>query len=291
MKKITLLFLLFCSVSFGQKIGANQIKLGTGLGSDASNNVIATGVGTTGATGATGSNGSNGSNGATGITGATGATGSTGANGSNGAVGATGSTGAVGATGSTGTAGTNGTNGTNGSNGATGATGSNGTNGTNGATGTAGANGTNGATGATGVTGATGTGIAYTVYGNASIFSPADATTYYFGSQFSVATGTTANIKRIYIPTTGTITKVYVTINVAGTLATSETSTYSIRLNNTTDTQISAAVTMTATTQTFSNTGLSIAVTAGDYIEIKLVTATWVTNPTNVSQTAVIYIE
>jgi hypothetical protein len=41
----------------------------------------------------------------------------------------------------------------------------------------------------------------------------------------------------------------------------------------------------------FSNTGLSIAVVAGDYIELKEIQPTWATNPANVRRSATIYIE
>ena len=55
------------------------------------------------------------------------------------------------------------------------------------------------------------------------------------------------------------------------------------RLNDTTDTTVSAAVTNTVLVSAFNGTGLSIAVTAGDYFEIKWVTPTWTTNPTSVA--------
>jgi hypothetical protein len=56
-------------------------------------------------------------------------------------------------------------------------------------------------------------------------------------------------------------------------------------LNGSTDTTISSAVTNDATSAVFSNSALSIVVAAGDYIEVKWVSPTWVTNPvgTNVS--------
>ena len=118
---------------------------------------------------------------------------------------------------------------------------------------------------------------------------PADATTYYFGGAFTNALITTAAIRRLYIPKSGTIKAAYVTFS--QTAGTAETSTISIRLNNTTDTAISAAITNDAAVTTFNNTGLSIAVVAGDYIEIKWVTPTWATNPTAVVCNVITYIE
>ena len=70
-----------------------------------------------------------------------------------------------------------------------------------------------------------------------------------------------------------------------------ETSTLSFRLNNATDTTITAAATNGSTVTTFSNSGLSISVTAGDYFEIKWVTPTWATNPPSLQLSAIVYLE
>jgi hypothetical protein len=118
--------------------------------------------------------------------------------------------------------------------------------------------------------------------GIATAFNPADATTYYFGVWESKAPNTTAAFRRIYIvDRPGIITGCHVIITASG-LGSAETSTMSIRHNNTTDTTISSAITVTTSLQVFSNTGLSIAVSIGDYIEFKWVTPTWGTNPTGV---------
>jgi hypothetical protein len=109
---------------------------------------------------------------------------------------------------------------------------------------------------------------------------PADATTYYFGAFPHVALSTTAANQRLYIMRAGTV--VAADIFMICTTGTSETSTMSFRLNNTTDTTISSAVALNATPFHVQNTSLSIAVAAGDYFEIKWVTPTWVTNPTAV---------
>lgn len=63
-----------------------------------------------------------------------------------------------------------------------------------------------------------------------------------------------------------------------------------VRLNNTTSTLIQT-VGNTNATKTFQNASLSIAVTAGDYIEIEQVNPTWVTNPDNVLVNGTIFIE
>jgi hypothetical protein len=129
--------------------------------------------------------------------------------------------------------------------------------------------------------------------GGTSGWSPADATTYYFGTPQNLTPVTTAAMHRIYIPVTGTITRVDLAIhNNAGTVGSNESSTFYIRLNNTTDTTLSSAVKMDAasgSTNYYNVTGLSIAVTAGEYIEYKILTATFTTNPTNVVIDASLY--
>jgi hypothetical protein len=86
------------------------------------------------------------------------------------------------------------------------------------------------------------------------------------------------NFHRVSVPFTGTITRAYVRYDTT-TPGSNETSTVSIRLNDTTDTTISTDVTNDATTSEVSNTALNIAVTAGDTFVIKWVGPTWATNP------------
>lgn len=121
--------------------------------------------------------------------------------------------------------------------------------------------------------------------------SPADGTVYYIGSPFNIAPTTTADNRRIYVRKACTIKTADIGIVVAGVLGTGESSTIAIRVNNTTDTTISSAVTHSALYQQFSNTGLSISLSAGDYFEIKWTTPTWSTNPTNAQMTVMIYAE
>lgn len=117
--------------------------------------------------------------------------------------------------------------------------------------------------------------------------SPADSTTYYFGAPCAMQAATaqlttTSARRRFYFPSAGTITKAYITVvNEGGTAGTSETSTLSLRLNDTTDTTLSSSI-VTNATGAFNNTGISIAIAAGDYVECKWVTPAWATNPTNI---------
>lgn len=75
----------------------------------------------------------------------------------------------------------------------------------------------------------------------------------------------------IYIPKTGTITQVYGRGEYYGTNSSDSWSIY-IRLNNTTDTTVSTTFNLSAALNAFSATGLSTAVTAGNYINVKAVT-------------------
>lgn len=108
---------------------------------------------------------------------------------------------------------------------------------------------------------------------------PADATTYYFAG-FSDSWGTTSANRRMYIPRAGKLVKARLFI--LGTNGSAETSTISFRLNDTTDTTISSTVVCNAFPYTAVNSALSVAVAEDDYFSIKWVTPTWVTNPTGV---------
>lgn len=109
---------------------------------------------------------------------------------------------------------------------------------------------------------------------------PADATTYYFGAFPHLALSTVVATQKLYVMRAGTV--IGADVFMVCTTGTSEASTISFRLNNTTDTTISSAVALNATPFHVQTVALSIAVVAGDYFEIKWVSPTWVTNPTNV---------
>lgn len=116
---------------------------------------------------------------------------------------------------------------------------------------------------------------------------PTAATTYYGGGAASAALSTTAGSRRLYMPKAGTITSCYGFFNqTAGHLT--NTGALNIRLNNTTDTLVANAAHNTGTT-IYSNTSLSIAVVAGDYIEFKW-TCPATTAPTAVTTDFVVYI-
>ena len=111
--------------------------------------------------------------------------------------------------------------------------------------------------------------------------SPADATTYFLGSWDGQGFQTTGGNRRVYIQRAGKITKADVFMVVASP-GSNETSTMSVRVNNSTDTTISSSIEANSSTEHFSNNSMSVSVAVGDYVEIKWVTPTWVTNPTGV---------
>lgn len=102
------------------------------------------------------------------------------------------------------------------------------------------------------------------------------STTYYFGMP-GIAITSTAAIRRIYIPQSGTIKSAYLYFR-ATTGTSTENWTISIRLNNTTSTTL-ATVGNSSLDKVFSNTSLNIAVVAGDYIEIITTTPAWTIPP------------
>lgn len=134
----------------------------------------------------------------------------------------------------------------------------------------------------------TGDRIGYTLAVQALTSSPADAVTIYFGNNPKAPVTAAATIK-VFIPKTGTIKRADIYCQ-SGTAGTNEAWPMYIRLNNTTDTLI-ASVALATQERIFANSSLSIAVTAGDYIEIKSVNPTWVTNPLTTTFGGQIYIE
>lgn len=133
-----------------------------------------------------------------------------------------------------------------------------------------------------------GGGLGYAINVQALTSSPTDAQTIYFGTMPKAPT-TTGATSKIYIRKAGTI-KIAEIYCYSGTAGTSEAWSLYIRKNNTTDTLI-ATLSVATSERVFSNTGLSIAVVAGDYIEIKSINPTWSTNPLTTIFGGYIYIE
>lgn len=141
----------------------------------------------------------------------------------------------------------------------------------------------------------TGTAVRYTLFCTAATFSPADATDYYFGGRYSVAPQAVGvkEAQAIVIPKTGTL-KAASMMMVQTVDGSSETSTMYFRLNDTTDTALFSAIDNSiafTTPNKYLTTGLAVAVTAGDYFELKWTTPTWATNPTGVFMMVTLYFE
>lgn len=117
-------------------------------------------------------------------------------------------------------------------------------------------------------------------FGNGASANPADGASQYTGCA-DVALSATAAINRCLVPRSGTIIRACVMLSVAGTLGSNETGTLAVRLNNSSNTNITTTATWDAVTATFC-ADISVAVSQGDYFEIQAAYPTWATNPTTV---------
>lgn len=116
-----------------------------------------------------------------------------------------------------------------------------------------------------------------------SFHSPADGTTYYFGGFTDVASSN-ALTNIVYVPYNCTLVGWTFNGRVQTTPSSAETSTLNIRIDNTTDVLLSSSITFSLASgfNNYNATGLSQNINAGSYINAKLVSPSWATNPTNV---------
>lgn len=124
----------------------------------------------------------------------------------------------------------------------------------------------------------------------ATFASPADSTTYYMAYTTWSTTVAGATNGRLWLPKGGTITAAYGSVTVAGTPGSTENVTVAIRLNDTTNTNITTTLQTTTGLIPFNNSALSISVSAGDYIHFMVITPAWVTNPTTMTFVCTAYI-
>lgn len=122
------------------------------------------------------------------------------------------------------------------------------------------------------------------------VLSPNDAATYYWGCLAGMIPTTTSQQQSMYFGCAGTITKAYIQWNATSAAGSNENVSIYIRLNDTTDYLI-ATVGNTNAIKQFQNTGLSVPIAVGDFIEIKVVCPTWATNPTVVAMGGMLLIE
>jgi hypothetical protein len=118
--------------------------------------------------------------------------------------------------------------------------------------------------------------------------SPADTTPFFFGTKPAAIT-TTAGQNKIYIRKAGTL-KIAEIYTYAGTAGTAEAVSMYVRVNNTTDYLIST-LSVAVSERVFTNSALSIALAAGDYVEIKCIPPVWATNPLTFICGGYVYIE
>lgn len=116
----------------------------------------------------------------------------------------------------------------------------------------------------------------YPIHTFALTHTPADGQTVYYGYR-PIAPSTTANTNKMYIQQAGTIKKVGV-YSYSGTAGTGEEWSQYIVVNNA-DTYLIATVSSATNERMWINLTMNITVAPGDYIEMKSVQPTFVTNP------------
>lgn len=114
---------------------------------------------------------------------------------------------------------------------------------------------------------------------------PVASTTYYLSTFFSPITFTAATnaYTNIFMAKAGTITACYGFIQ-SLTPGSNENVTIALRLNNTSNTNVTTTLQLDAN-RTFSNNALSITVAAGDFINPLIITPAWVLAPLSSSLT------
>jgi hypothetical protein len=130
--------------------------------------------------------------------------------------------------------------------------------------------------------------MGYTLHVQALTSTPGDGLTVNFGNLPKAPTAT-ANISKVYIPKTGTITRAQI-YTYSGTAGSNEAWSLYVRLNDTTNTLIET-ISAATNERIFNNEALSIAVTAGEYIEIRSIQPTWGTNPATTIYGGYLWIE
>lgn len=124
--------------------------------------------------------------------------------------------------------------------------------------------------------------VNFTMGWTSNSFNPSSSTTYYVINQVAPQTTHAIASTRYYFVNTGTVRAAYGLTRVSGTLGSAQNVTIYLRLNNTTNTNITTTSQWTAVTNTFNNTNLGISVVAGDYVELAFNTPSWSTSPTSV---------
>ena len=128
---------------------------------------------------------------------------------------------------------------------------------------------------------------------NGNGINPADNKTYYVGplQNTSMTDLVVLMLNHFVVPKKCTLKKAYIISTVQGTIASTEGSTLTLRKNNATNTLITDAIMCSIAFERILITDLNIALEDQDYFELLWKTPAWVTNPTAVRLTIVLYFE
>lgn len=119
-------------------------------------------------------------------------------------------------------------------------------------------------------------------------FTPINGTTYYFSG---ISVTSTVNNKILTIPINCTLLGCNITTVSEGSCTQEPVNIY-LRVNNTTDILLTNTITFSTVgglNTNFYSMALSANLTAGDFYEIKAVSPTWATSPTNIIYTIQLY--
>jgi hypothetical protein len=128
----------------------------------------------------------------------------------------------------------------------------------------------------------------FTIHTNFANFSPVDATTYYFGAQYSVTPSTVTTARILYIPYDCTL--IGYSISISYTAGSAENSQIYCRINNTTDVQLGGNFPGNASIFTRGTT-VATNLNANDYLNIKWACPTWATNIVAATGTVILYLK
>lgn len=116
--------------------------------------------------------------------------------------------------------------------------------------------------------------------GDSGGFNPLSSTTYFSGMFPGVDPSTLQTGIRLTVPFNCVVIAATITLFINGA-GSNEAATFAIRANTSTDSTLNNAVTFNSTPNSiFNSTGLSILLSKGDQLQVKLTTPAWGTPPT-----------
>lgn len=128
--------------------------------------------------------------------------------------------------------------------------------------------------------------------GDSTGFNPVASHTYYWGTLFGVDPGETDGPPPFFVPRACTLVAVYASMNPVGTHTDAANCSLYVRKNTSTDiVTVSTTIQLTTQPVNVNQTGLSVALSAGDQLYMKFVAGAWTTAPTAVFANAVLYFE